>query len=175
MRGLDLPGRVLDIGGGGEGIIGQLLGERVVAIDRIRNELLEAPDGPLKVIMDARELMFLDGTFDAATAFFSLMYIGRGDLPQVLAEARRVLKPGGTMIIWDAVIPPRDDPQRDAFAVRLAIELPSGAVETGYGVRWDSSVQDAKMLAALARSAGFAVAETATEGHLMKLVLRADK
>lgn len=33
LEGFSLNGRVLDIGGGGEGIIGQLLGEKVVVID----------------------------------------------------------------------------------------------------------------------------------------------
>jgi len=31
---VELKGKILDIGGGGEGIIGQLKGEQVVAIDR---------------------------------------------------------------------------------------------------------------------------------------------
>ncbi|UCC20818.1 MAG: hypothetical protein JSV62_05935, partial [Promethearchaeota archaeon] len=37
-----LEGRVLDLGGGGEGIIGQLKGEQVVAIDPNKKELEEA-------------------------------------------------------------------------------------------------------------------------------------
>ena len=72
---VDLKGRILDIGGGGEGIIGQLKGERVVAIDRRESELKEAPGDYLKIIMDAKELKFLDETFETATAFFTLMYI----------------------------------------------------------------------------------------------------
>ncbi|TFG48296.1 MAG: class I SAM-dependent methyltransferase, partial [Anaerolineales bacterium] len=68
-------GFVLDIGGGGEGVIGQLLDKDVVAIDFRKEELLEAADGPLKIIMDARELKFLDDSFQTASAFFSLMYI----------------------------------------------------------------------------------------------------
>jgi hypothetical protein len=63
-------GYVLDIGGGGEGVIGRMEGLQVVAIDTREDELLEAPEGPLKVVMDARDLQFLDGTFFAATAFF---------------------------------------------------------------------------------------------------------
>lgn len=68
-------GRVLDIGGGGEGIIGQVLGERVIAIDNRSDELEEAPEGSLKIIMDARELKFLNKTFDGITSFSTLMYI----------------------------------------------------------------------------------------------------
>ncbi|MGE5559756.1 MAG: class I SAM-dependent methyltransferase [Chloroflexota bacterium] len=174
MRAVDLPGRVLDVGGGGEGIVGQLLGDRVVAIDRMKEELLEAAPGPLKIIMDARDLQFLDGTFDAATAFFSFMYMDRADLPVVLREIRRVLKPGATLSIWDAVIPPRDDSQRDAFFIQLVIALPARNVETGYGVWWNKSVQDARLFTTLATETGFSVAEAVTEGHVMRLVLRAE-
>ena len=47
----DFPsqGWVLDIGGGGEGVIGRLKGSAVVAIDLYKQELEEAPAGPLKI------------------------------------------------------------------------------------------------------------------------------
>ncbi|MFC1879420.1 class I SAM-dependent methyltransferase [Chloroflexota bacterium] len=67
-------GHILDIGGGGEGIIGILKGEKVIAIDPRKRELEEAADGPLKIVMDARDLFFLDSTFNTVTAFFTLMY-----------------------------------------------------------------------------------------------------
>lgn len=38
-----LNGSILDIGGGGEGVIGQLYGQQVVAIDKLQEELDEAP------------------------------------------------------------------------------------------------------------------------------------
>jgi exopolyphosphatase/guanosine-5'-triphosphate,3'-diphosphate pyrophosphatase len=66
---------VLDIGGGGEGVIGRLKGRDAVAVDIRKEELEEAVDGPLKIIMDARDLKFLDESFHTATAFFSMMYI----------------------------------------------------------------------------------------------------
>lgn len=40
-----LQGRILDIGGGGEGIIGRLYREQVIAIDCCQQELDDAPDG----------------------------------------------------------------------------------------------------------------------------------
>lgn len=45
-----VQGKILDIGGGGEGIIGQVLGDKVVTIDKLKEELEEAPEGPLKVV-----------------------------------------------------------------------------------------------------------------------------
>ncbi|NIV40215.1 MAG: methyltransferase domain-containing protein, partial [Anaerolineae bacterium] len=80
-------GFILDIGGGGEGIIGLLKGQEVIALDLRKEELEEAPPGPLKIVMDAKELQFLDGAFGTATAFFSLMYLkSREDQQKVLAE-----------------------------------------------------------------------------------------
>lgn len=63
-----LKGKILDIGGGGEGIIGQLYGEQVVAIDKRQEELDEAPDCFEKVLMDATEMVF--GRNDYETAAF---------------------------------------------------------------------------------------------------------
>lgn len=50
----DFPssGHILDIGGGGEGIIGLLKGQDVIAIDMNRRELEEAGEGALNVVMD---------------------------------------------------------------------------------------------------------------------------
>jgi hypothetical protein len=50
VSGLPTSGTILDIGGGGGGIIGLLAGERVIAIDRLKEELEEAPAGQLKIV-----------------------------------------------------------------------------------------------------------------------------
>ncbi|TFG72017.1 MAG: hypothetical protein E4H27_03460, partial [Anaerolineales bacterium] len=42
---------ILDIGGGGEGIIGKLKGRQAIAIDSSKRELEEAAPGPLKIVM----------------------------------------------------------------------------------------------------------------------------
>lgn len=49
----DLNGSILDVGGGGEGVIGRLYGQSVTAIDNCREELDEAPCGCRKLVMDA--------------------------------------------------------------------------------------------------------------------------
>ena len=107
LKDFQTEGWILDLGGGGEGIIGQLKGSQVVAIDPVKNELLEAPDGPLKIIMDARKLEFLDESFNMVTAFFTLMYIPAADHPGVLREAWRVLRPSGKLLIWEVALPTR--------------------------------------------------------------------
>jgi len=171
LVGFSAPGLILDIGGGGEGVIGQLFGSRVVAIDVLRRELEEAPAGPLKVVMDARELRFLDSSFDTVTAFFSLFYIEAKDHEAVLREASRVLKGGGRLHIWDVVVPPEPLPGKDAFAVELEIQLPERIVNTGYGVAWRGRHQDPAWFARLGELAGFRVEQKEQSGSIFRIDL----
>ncbi|MDY3027541.1 MAG: methyltransferase domain-containing protein [Candidatus Faecivicinus sp.] len=99
-----LAGRILDIGGGGECVMGRLYGARVTAIDRSREELDEAPNVCEKRLMDAEELEFGDCSFESATFFYTLMYMPRDTQARAIAEAARVLKPGGRLAIWDCEI-----------------------------------------------------------------------
>lgn len=150
-------GRVLDIGGGGEGIIGQVLGERVIAIDNRSDELEEAPEGPLKIIMDARELKFLNKTFDGITSFFTLMYIEKQYHHKVFEEIHRVLKDEGEFVIWDVTIPQYPGGIKDIILAPLEIKLNDKKVTTTYGVMWNKAEQDVKYYIELGEKVGFEV------------------
>src|SRR5947208_1591205 len=106
---------------------------QVIAIDLSKRELEEAPAGPLKIVMDATDLKFLDTSFDTATAFFSLMYMRPAVQQRVFAETFRVLTRGGRWLIWDAVIPRamEDDTRGPVF--RFRFQLPGKVVPTVYG------------------------------------------
>lgn len=68
---------ILDIGGGGEGIIGRIYQSQVTAIDNRQEELDEAPEGFTKLLMDACDLKFEDSSFDNVSLFYTLMYIDK--------------------------------------------------------------------------------------------------
>ena len=50
------------------------------------------------VVADARELPFDDGSFAAVFSYSVLQHLAKEDVPRVVAEVRRVLRPGG--LVW---------------------------------------------------------------------------
>jgi SAM-dependent methyltransferase len=147
-------GLILDIGGGGEGVIGRLNGKQVVAIDTSERELAETHNEALKIVMDAAELKFLPQSFDTCTAFFAMMYIAKGQHSKVFQEVHRVLRDEGKFLIWDVRIPVAVKNYRQ-FIVPLKIQLLDKVVETGYGVKGQD--QDAEYFKQLAQQTGFAI------------------
>lgn len=170
----DFPaqGLILDIGGGGEGVIGQLKGKQVVAIDLLKRELEEAPGEPLlKIVMDARDLKFLDGVFPTATVFFTFMYIDPAGHAKVLSEIHRVLAPGGRVFIWDVIFPKKTDPGQLYVMYPLTVKLPAKEIRTGYGVK---IVEDQGLdhFVGLAQAAGFEIVAQKAEAGWFSLELK---
>lgn len=161
-------GLILDIGGGGEGVIGKLNGRQVVAIDINKEELKEAQNEALKITMDATDLKFLSQSFDICTSFFSLMYIPNDKHPKVFKEVYRILKSHGKFLIWDITIPERQN--KDIFVVHLKIRLPNEEIDTGYGVKWNK-VQNIEYYKELARKTKFKIKNEWSEGDIFYLEL----
>ena len=127
----ELNGRILDIGGGGEGIIGRLYTNQVVAIDIRQSELDEAPMGFEKILMDATDLKFNDNSFDHVTSFYTLMFMDSEDQKSAVLEATRVLKNHGELHIWDCdILSAYPEP----FCVDVSVQLPDKYISTTYGV-----------------------------------------
>ena len=160
-------GKVLDIGGGGEGIIARIGGNNVLAIDSRASELAESPDVGWKVVMDASQLNFIDDYFDNVTFFYSLMYMDLQTAVQALAETYRVLKSGATLWIWDAVIP--QEKTADIFLAHLSVKLSATeTVNTSYGAGWYKS-QSVDIVKQLCRQAGFVCCEGNSECEAFSL------
>lgn len=104
---------VLDIGcGAGQTLIASRLGENVIAcgLDPVPGALALGRTLTDRVhfgVAIGEELPFANGTFDLVYSRVALPYM---NIPRVLAETGRVLRPGGT--VWLSLHPPR-------FALRI--------------------------------------------------------
>ena len=163
----DIAGRILDLGGWGEGVIGRVYGRAVTAIDIRPDELEDAPGDFERICMDARQLELPDGCFDAVTAFYFLMYLFPEDRGAVFSEAARVLKSGGRMYVWDAAY-------RSAFPephlVELSIDAAGERIGTTYGVLGEGMCLSRDDVLSRAAEAGLAPAEARAGGVHFYLV-----
>jgi len=163
---VETDGFILDIGGGGQGIIGKLNRKQVIAIDTSKRELKETQNEALKVVMDATDLKFLPESFDVCTSFFSLMYIPNDKHLKVFREAHRVLKKDGKLLVWDVRIPQKHGDYK-AFMVRLKVRLPNEEMEAGYGVRW--KLQNIEYFKELAQKTIFKITNEWSKGQIFYL------
>ncbi|MHA2080678.1 MAG: class I SAM-dependent methyltransferase, partial [Candidatus Thorarchaeota archaeon] len=129
-------GLILDIGGGGEGLVSRIEGDRVCAVDIRMSEIREAQihgHSSNWFVADGATLCFSDNVFDIVTLWFSLGYMSDWNTKQaVLNAAYRVLKKNGRLSIMASNIPETTE-RRVFWAI---FTLPDGTLsKTGYGVR----------------------------------------
>jgi ubiquinone/menaquinone biosynthesis C-methylase UbiE len=148
-------GTIIDIGGGGEGIIAQIGKEKVTAVDKLQSEIDEGkPNAPeaIWVHADATDLEFPDAYFDNATAFFSGMYMTDSVLEKVFEEIKRLIPKNGELWIWDAEISYEIGP----FIIPIRIITPAGKeIRTAYGKRQVSSNRSVERTKYLLGRVGF--------------------
>ena len=168
----DIAGRILDLGGGGEGVIGRIYGRAVTAIDIRPDELEDAPGDFERICMDARQLEFPDGCFDAVTAFYFLMYLFPGDRGAVFSEAARVLKSGGRMYVWDAVY---DCAFPEPHLAELYIDAAGEKISTTYGVLGEGMGLSRDDVLRCASEAGLELADERLAGEHFYLVFRKEE
>ncbi len=150
-------GSIVDIGGGGEGIIAQIGRMNVTAIDKLQSEIDEAkPHAPEAtwILADASNLEFSDSHFNNATAFFSGMYMTGKVLESVFQESYRIIQNNGELWIWDAVISYDVGP----FIIPLRVITPGGEeIGTAYGKRRVTEDRTVDQVSTLLAKLGFTV------------------
>ncbi|KXH70071.1 MAG: hypothetical protein AM326_04650 [Candidatus Thorarchaeota archaeon SMTZ-45] len=129
-------GLILDIGGGGEGLVSRIEGERVCALDIRMSEIKEAQihgNSSNWFVADGGHLCFKDSVFDTVTLWFSLGFMSDWNTKRtVLEEAYRVLKRNGKLSILASRIPEIGD----SLIFWVTFTFPDGTLsKTGYGLR----------------------------------------
>ncbi len=167
----ELPeGILLDIGGGGEGVIAQAAGARVFSVDKFLSEIQEALPNAQDahwITADATFLPYKENHFDGATAFFSCMYMTNEMKEKVFTETRRVLKPAGQFWLWDVKMQAKSE----LYSVRLKAELPNQKkITTMYGVR--AKDQSIASLSVLLQKTGFVIEKVDDGKHTFKITAR---
>lgn len=165
LKDLNTDGLILDIGGGGEGLVSRIGGEKVCAVDIRMSEIKEAQihGAPANwFVGDGRSLGFKDASFDMVTLWFSLGYMREWDNKlEVLEEAKRVLIKQGKISIMASKIP--DSAERFVFWAHFT--LPDGSVsQTGYGVRGNQG-QNMKEVVDLLNDLGFRILNSEDYGE----------
>jgi ubiquinone/menaquinone biosynthesis C-methylase UbiE len=128
-------GIIIDVGGGGDGLVSRIAGARVCAVDINIDKIREAriyEQHANWLNCDGQSLCFVDDVFDTATLWFSLGYLRTWDMKQqVLHEINRVLKADGELLIWAC----RIDCEEVGALFRVDLTFPDRSVSRfGFGV-----------------------------------------
>lgn len=150
LRNAPLEGTILDLGGGGEGVISRLCPGQVIALDKRLDELEEAPGIKRALVADGLHLPFGRASFAFCTSFFTMMYLLNEALAQLARELHRVILPGGSLHLWEPVIS-----YADPFLIDLEVWLPNEIITVGYGVISPDKTQNARQLRHVFSEAGF--------------------
>ncbi len=163
--------KILDIGGGGEGIIGLLNGNNVVSIDKLKNELDETNNDSLKIVMDATKMSFCDNSFDISTAYFSFMYMPLETKRLVFKEVYRVLKKDGIFKIWDIQTSDKDFNNKENGIVFIKSILPNKTIEAGFGTNISNIIENDELLN-IAKKIGFSIIKTNYNNEVIEIELK---
>lgn len=170
LNSLPSDGLIIDIGGGGEGLVSRLEKDRVCVVDISLNKIREAQiyGAPAQwVVSDGRHLCFRTGSFDIATLWFSLGYMRSWNTKElVMREVQRVLKPEGLLSILGAKIVRSED----RFLFNARFTFPDGDVsQVGYRLTGNQNQSLTSTVRAL-EDTGLVVLDSKDNGHWFKIL-----
>ncbi|MFQ5833974.1 MAG: class I SAM-dependent methyltransferase [Candidatus Thorarchaeota archaeon] len=172
LKSIEFKGLVIDIGGGGEGLVSRLEGERVcavdVSLDRIREARIHGPSAHWTVA-DGCSLCFRRDTFNVATLWFSLGYMRDWETKKaVLEEAHRVLRPNGILSILAANVVS----QQDRFLFNAQFTFPDGSIsQISYGLVGNQN-QSLEAVAKTLENSGFALLGSSDNRHWFRITAK---
>ena len=150
----NIKGKILDIGGGGEGVISSIYGENVVAIDYRKEELDEVSYPCEKLVMDASNMSFSNESFPNVTSFYSFMFVAKSKHIEVINEIYRVLNKGGSFYLWDTNIA-KETNKDNPFIVDLNIKAHNKIIQTTFGIIKPNAIQNSTYFQKLCIESGF--------------------
>ena len=163
-------GLILDIGGGGEGLVSRIEGDRVCALDIRMSEIREAQihgHSTNWLVADGRHLCFKAEVFDIVTLWFSLGFMSDRDTKKAVLEgAYQVLRWDGQISILASHVP-----ASGASLIFWAnFILPDGTLsKTGYGIRGGQN-QTLPSIMELVTDLGFKQPQYEDHGEWFKLI-----
>lgn len=165
-------GRIIDIGGGGEGLVSRIEGRRVCALDVRLSEVREARihSPPVNwIVGDGQMISFKNSVFQVATSWFSLGYMPSWEVKKrVMQEVYRVLESDGVLSIIACTI----ECEEEAYIFRVVYTLPDGTLsQTGYGVRGGQD-QTSSTVSKLLDEVGFTDIELSDNGYWFQITAR---
>ena len=121
--------------------------------------------------MDATALSFADESFDAVTAFYSLLFMTAGEQERAIAEGIRVLCPSGRLCLWDCVV---ESAYPNPFVTELDVDLEGELLHTSYGIcKLDAQSRESILSFCLAK--GLTLLTSRQEGNTLAYNVKGSK
>jgi ubiquinone/menaquinone biosynthesis C-methylase UbiE len=152
---LPVDARILDAGcGAGEPVTRILSARRpVIGLDLSAAQLRLAQTTLADVALvqgDLAALPFRTATFDAVVSYYAIIHVPRTDHPDVLAEFRRVLRPGGLLLVSLGANDNPDDIDPNWLGAGAAMYWSHFGIteslrlvrEAGFEIAWDRLIRE---------------------------------